>query len=119
MALALNSENDIFASDGAIKRVYEGAEVVQSVRTRLLHYLGEWYLDTLSGVDYFGSVFKRPADLSTIESTLKTTIIETPGLESLNSFEMDFDRTTRILGVTWTGTDEYGNAVGATVNETV
>ena len=116
MAIALNSDNDMFAEDGKIKRVYDGAQVVQHVRSRLLHYLGEWFLDTLAGVDYFGKIFVKPADLAETEAELKTTILETPGFNTLDTFEMAFDNTTRLLTVSWTGTTTAGDAIGATVN---
>lgn len=119
MALALNSENDIFASDGKIKRIYDGGQVVQHVRTRLLHYYGEWFLDTNSGVPYFDQIFTRPADLLAAESIIKGVIIRTPGIDTLDTFELSFDRNTRVLSVSFSATTTDGDAVNATINEAV
>ena len=116
MALALNSENDIFAINGSIKRIYTGAQVVQSVRSRLLAYLGEWFLDTSAGVPYFESIFTKPADILETESILKATILQTVGVATLDSFFIDFDSLTRKLSVSFEATTVDGDAVNATVN---
>ena len=50
---ALDSNNDLVVQPGKLKTVEEGAEVVQHVRSRLLFYLGEWFLDIHAGVPYF------------------------------------------------------------------
>lgn len=116
MAMALNAENDIFASSGKIKRVTGGPQTVQDCRSRLLSYYGEWFLDTTFGVPYFEYVFVKPADLGLTESLLKTAILETPGVVELVNFEMDFDTTNRLLTVSFSAETEDGNVESATIN---
>lgn len=88
---ALDSNNDLIIENGSFKIVDKGAEVVQHVRTRLLTYLNEWFLDRESGVPYFEQVFIKPVNLNNVESILKTTIIRTPGVSELTEFQMVYN----------------------------
>ena len=99
ISLALNASNDLELDEltGMIKMVSDGDEVCQQVRTRLLFYLGEWFLDTSVGIPYFQEVFTNPAIISLVESRLKDEIISTPGVLSLDTFATNFNSTTRAL----------------------
>jgi len=88
---ALDSNNDLIVSDGSFRLVEDGAEVVQHVRTRLLMYYNEWFLDQEAGTKYFEEVFVKPADLANIESLLKARILETDGVNILTEFEMNYE----------------------------
>ena len=108
MIKALDENNDIFLEDGQIHRIDDGAEVVQEVRSRLLLYLDEWFLDTSVGVDYFGVIFVKPVDLSLVESELKSAIIDTENVSELISFELDFNSITRLLSVAFEAETTFG-----------
>jgi len=116
MAIALDSNNDMYAENGAIKRVLSGAQVVQNVRTRLLTSFSECFLDTTRGVPYFEEILVKPVNLPGAESILKQTISETNGLEELVSFQLQFESATRRLTVIYSATTTAGDAVDATVN---
>jgi hypothetical protein len=111
ISLALNASNDLELDEltGTIKMVSDGDEVCQQVRTRLLFYLGEWFLDTTVGIPYFQEVFTKPAIISLVESRLKDEIISTPGVLSLDSFATNFNSTTRALTVSFSATTIYGS----------
>lgn len=115
---ALDENNDIFLKDGKIHTVSEAPETVQQIRSRLLTYLGEWFLNTESGVDYFGIVFVKPVNLSLIESEIKSIIIGTDGVIQLNEFELDYDSTTRKLTVDFEAETIFGviNVQEVTIN---
>lgn len=119
MALALNTNNDIFSEKGSIRRVYSSSQVVQNVRTRLLTYLGECFLDTTRGTDWFGKVFIKPINLSTAETEIKRIIIQTRGVETLDNLELTFDSATRLLTVSFGATTTDGDAISATINRGV
>lgn len=119
MALALNSDNDIFAENSSIRRVVGSADAVQHARSRLLTYLGEWFLDTTAGVPYFTDILVKPADLNIIESILKEKISSTTGILSLIEFGLDFNSTTRTLEVTFKAETEDSESETATVNFTI
>lgn len=111
ISLALNASNDLELDEltGMIKMVSDGDEVCQQVRTRLLFYLGEWFLDTSVGIPYFQEVFTKPAIISLVESRLKDEIISTPGVLSLDTFATNFNSTTRALTVSFSATTIYGS----------
>ena len=106
---ALNSQNDIFVLDGRIAIVNDGAQVVQHVRTRLLFYLGEWFLDINAGTPWYQEVFQKPINLNNIESVIKTRIALTPELASITEFSMEIESSqTRKLQVKFSAETEYG-----------
>lgn len=114
---SLDSGNNIqLGTDNRINRVDKGAEVVQSVRSRLLFYLAESPLDTSKGVPYFEKIFTKPANLPETESILKTEIIRTDGVQELLDFGLEFDSKTRNLTIEWRAISIYGDVIGATVN---
>jgi len=71
----------------------------QSVRTRLLMLLGEWFLDTGAGVPHLQSIMVKPANFPLAEALIKKTILETVGVKSLNDFSLIFDPNTRKMTV--------------------
>lgn len=119
ISYGLDSNNDLIVENGAFKTVEDGAETVQHVRTRLLFYLEEWFLDLAAGTAYFQLIFVKPVDLARVESELKTRILQTPEVQSLIEFEMDFNSETRLLNVTFSAETTYGtiDKVKVTIND--
>ena len=116
---ALDSNNDLIVERGQLKLVEDGAETVQHVRTRLLFYLNEWFLDLTAGTPYFEEVFVKPANLANIESILKQRVLETPGVLSLIEFSLDYEGGSfRRLTVTFSAETVYGmiNPTEVTIN---
>lgn len=107
---ALDSNNDlIVAPKGNLKLISDGAEVTQHIRTRLQFFRGEWYLDTESGVPYFEEIFTKPVNLANIESIFKSKILETPGVEKLTEFYMNYEGgSSRLLIVSFSAETSYG-----------
>lgn len=106
---ALDSNNDLIVNKGQIQLVEEGAEIVQHVRTRLLFYMEEWFLDLNAGVPYFQQIFVKPVNLANVESIFKTKIIDTPGVDRLVSFSMDYEGgSSRELTVAFSAETIYG-----------
>ena len=110
---ALDSNNDLIIEKGALKLVEDGAEVVQHVRTRLLFYLEEWFLDLQAGTPWFQEVFLKPANLANIESLLKQRILETPGVQSpLIEFSVDYQGgSSRLLTVDFSAQTTFGSII--------
>lgn len=105
---ALNECNDIFLSVNRIAINTEAEQVAQAVRSRLLFYQGEWFLDLTAGIPYFQQIFQKPAQIATAESVIKSEILKTKGLNSLTSFSSNFDRQTRQFSVSFTANTIYG-----------
>lgn len=107
-AFALDGNHDIFVTGGNLARVSEGAEVAQKISTKLLHYLGEWWLDLNSGTPWFQSILGEADNLGEAESILKGVITTTPGVTSLISFTADLD-IARVFSVTFEADTEFGS----------
>jgi hypothetical protein len=93
---------DVSWGHGKADYLTGSAATAQKVRCRLLVIMGEWYLDNGIGVPYFPidqsgakTFATMPADLVFLESTLKSTILQTTGVQDLLSFSTDFDHKTR------------------------
>ena len=105
---ALNECNDIFLNGNRISVNQDAEQVAQKVKTKLLFYQGEWFLDITVGVPYFQQVFVKPALIGTIESLIKSQIINTDGVSKLTSFSSNFDKSTRKMSVSFSALTIYG-----------
>lgn len=105
---ALNSDNDLIVENDSLKVIDESAQVVQHVRTRLLFYLEEWFLDLNAGTPWMQQVFIKPVNLANVESIIKQRILQTPEVDSLNTFSMNFDSSSRGLSVSFSANTIYG-----------
>jgi len=106
---ALDKNNDLIVSKGQLKLVEDGAEVVQHVRTRLQFYLEEWFLDLKAGTPYFQQIFVKPVNLANVESIFKTRILNTPEVEKLIEFSMEYEGgSSRKLTVSFSAETIYG-----------
>ena len=113
---ALDSNNDLIIESGQLKLVENGAETVQHVRTRILFYLEEWFLDLTAGTPYYQQIFTKPANLANIESILKSRILNTPGVSILTEFSMEYEgNSKRKLTVSFSAETIYGSLDGEKV----
>lgn len=110
MPFALNESHDLYQSSRSGIAIAEGADsVVQGIRTRLLLFKGEWFLDINTGMPWFQEVFTDGGqDIRRIESALKTQINATPGVEAILSFNLEFIGSTRELTVSFEVDTIYG-----------
>ncbi|MBU6429422.1 MAG: hypothetical protein KGR26_10455 [Cyanobacteria bacterium REEB65] len=88
-----------------------GDTATQAVGIRLKLILGEWFLDTRIGMDYFGTVFVKNPNLAAIEAMIQAAILDTPSIARIVNFSQVFDRTARQLTVTCTLLDDEGNTL--------
>lgn len=98
--LKLTSTGDLDVSTGGLAVTSTLAEFVAiRVKQRLQFFLGEWYLDTRQGLPYFAHVFVSNPDLALISSIFRRAVLGTPGVGSLDVFEVAYARSTRRLAV--------------------
>jgi hypothetical protein len=76
-------------------------EILQSILENLGIWLGEWFLDTTLGIDYYGQVFVKNPNLSTINAMLLTAILTTPGVTLVTAYGFTPNFITRTLAVTF------------------
>ncbi len=107
--------DDFTLKNGAFELVEGAQEVAQRVNDALLMYLGEYFLDETKGVPYFQVIFKKPVNLSQVETILKTTITNVQGLEELLTFELSFDSNTRLCSVSFSANTEFNEQITSEV----
>lgn len=107
-AYALDESHDLYVRGGQVARATGADFVVQAIRTRLLLYRGEWWLDLSAGVPWFEEILGWPGALRTAEVEIRRSITETPGVTELVSFDVQLDRRARDLRITFEVLTEYG-----------
>lgn len=112
----LDANHDMTFGRGMRNIATTAEAVAQRLRCRLLTIRGEWFLDTDAGVPWFQPddsdvypIMGRVQNVQYNEAVLKSTILETDGVQTLDSFSMVFDHQTRKLRVTAAGKDVYGD----------
>lgn len=91
-----------------------GRAVMQDVFIRLRMFYGEWFLDPTQGIPYFRYVLVVNPDQRLIESIFRRVVLGTPGIASLDSFSMTFDRPNRQLFVTFVARMTSGQTFSST-----
>lgn len=103
----LTEDWDMEFGQGTQNYISDEEAVEQNVRTRLLTFKGEWFLDTSLGVPYInnddaeviGFLGVVPASIPGAEAIIKKAILEVKGVDRILSFASTFDHTTRLLTI--------------------
>lgn len=102
-------EHDLVITNYDLTLVSGADQVRQAVKMRLLTIFSEWFLDTRVGIHYFDVVCTKNPDPSLIDSIMKATIIETPGIKELLSYTSELDKVHRSLTITFEANTIYGS----------
>lgn len=107
----LNDDGDMtFGSQQADFLRNTPETVAQAVVTRLKLWLGEWFIDQTEGTPYQQAALGKNTTAS-VEPAIRSRILETQGVTSIDSFELDFDPDERKATINATISTEYGQAV--------
>ena len=109
MQLALNkATNDLYKpAGGGVTRVDEARFVVQQVQSRLSTFLGEWSLNPTVGWISLDIDFRKGHFLFDVETRARVIILETEGVLSIYTMELDLHQ--RVLTLTFTAATIYGD----------
>ena len=99
--LLLDDDGDIAIVNGDLAIVMGSDAVKQNLMQRLRFFTGDWFLDTSIHVPYYESIFKKNPDLQEVQAILQNVIVTTPGVLSLDSFDLQLDTSTRKLSVSF------------------
>lgn len=97
--LKLDSNQDLVIENGDLVSVQDSNEVVQAIKTRLLHILGEWIFDYTEGVDWFGEMFDPSTPEEQKKAIIRNVIINTKHVRrvlGLEYFKDSVERAARI-----------------------
>jgi hypothetical protein len=107
IAMNINS-NDLVIRDGDIFLIDNAERVAQQILITLRFWYGEWFLNTTEGVPYLEYILVKNPNLSHVRQILTEAIESVPGVVSLDSMEIDFDRQGRTLAVDYSTTTDFG-----------
>lgn len=85
----------IVVENGDIVLIHDLDVIAQRLRLTLRTIMGEWFLDTTHGVDYFGVILVKGAQQARVESELREKILGVPGVLSLQRFDASYDTALR------------------------
>lgn len=99
IALDLNplspTVNDILIQNNDLVLVDGSQAILQDLLQRLRFFYGEWFLDITLGIDYFNQILVKNPNLGNINAIMINTIVTTPGIQQLNSYNLTTNYITR------------------------
>lgn len=107
LAMNINS-NDLVIRDGDIFLIDNAERVAQQILITLRFWYGEWFLNTTEGVPYLEYILVKNPNLTHARQILTEAIESVPGVVSLDSMDIDFDRQGRTLAVEYSATTDFG-----------
>ena len=100
--LKLDVNGDLAIEDAAFALVTDDDAIVQHLQIRLRFFFNEWFLDLRVGIPYFDQILIKNPDLVVVRGILRETIVTTPGIDTIETFDLDFDTPIRKLTVVFT-----------------
>jgi len=97
--LELDDNGDIFVENGDLSMTMGVDAIAQCVSQRLKTFLGEYFLDSREGIPWIQQILKKGADPVIIDSVIKRTIVQSPGVLQITEFSLLIDRSTRELQI--------------------
>jgi hypothetical protein len=85
------------------------ATVAQAIKTRLLLWTGEWFLDKTDGTPWAAKVLGPRAN-SNPDAAIKQRILGTPGVVAILEYSSNFNGGDRSFAVSVSVQTEFGNA---------
>ena len=84
----------------------ESEAIAQCVKTALLSFEQDWFLDEEHGIAWFNYFVKNP-NVSAMEAEVKRAVLEVEGVPTLNELSLQLDTISRELIITVRYTDIY------------
>lgn len=104
----LSSTGDMTMGGGLASFYINSPEAVaQAVKTRLLLFLSEWFLDTTDGTDWFGRVLGKYTQ-GTRDAVIRERILDTLGVNTILTYSSSFNSATRTFTVNASLDTVYG-----------
>jgi hypothetical protein len=85
----INGYDDIILSEGDIQLVDTESALRQRTKRRLLTFFGEWFLNRLKGVDYFGKILGIQLQPLQVKAEFRKAILDDPEVTDIDSLSVD------------------------------
>jgi hypothetical protein len=82
--------------------------IIQTLKENISLFLGEYRFDTTKGMPYFQQIMIKGYNPNVIRGAFIDTILASPGIKSVNSLDLSFDRPNRSLTVTLEAQSDVG-----------
>lgn len=99
---------DLLLAGGDLVLVADLAAIEQEILIRLQFLRGSWFLDTTAGLPYFESILTKSPNLAAIRTIFSNEIRAAAGVQSILSLELDFNKQSRKLTVTFSVSTDLG-----------
>ncbi len=99
MDLELDASGDLVIENGDLQLLTGREAVAQHLGIRYKFFQGEWFADTRVGMPYFQKILGKRSNLDVVRSLFRQATITTPGITSLESLDLSYEGTTRVLGI--------------------
>ena len=103
--------HDLQLSGGDFIQIEGVQAAAQEVKTRLLFFKGEFFLDLREGVPYFQEILRKGVDLERVRSIIRQTVQSVPGIVDVPLVDIDLNRSTREATITWTARYQDGTVI--------
>lgn len=114
LKIDLDTDDLSFDGQNSFEMVSGNDEQKQSINRLLTTNVGEYFINTLLGLDYKYLQVKNP-DLSRIRAELTKALNQEPRIQRINSIELDYNQANRSLSIdfniTMNETEITGNEV--------
>ena len=114
MSDLLRRNNDFTLVNGDFAIADRDTEALQRLIERLQSFQGEWFLDS-EGIPYLGAVLGQKSRLAEIRSLLLAAAAATPGVASIERFDITIDTETRRASIDIVALGVTGNLLQARV----
>ena len=105
----LDSNHDWTFGNGLANYATESDAIKQCVKTILLSFRYNWFLDEDHGINWHAYFVKNP-DVPVMEADIKRHILEVEGVSTLQNLELQLNTITRQMIITVRYTDIYGQS---------
>lgn len=109
-----NTENLVLQNRSLCFTSSNSEYYAQKLKIILSMFKGEWYLNNQLGLPYFEEIFVKNPNLNRIQDLFKKEIINVDGIDTIETFNLEYDNIERELTVIFTARLKDGDLI--TVN---
>lgn len=100
--IKLDTNGDLAIENGSFVLLSDlVAETSQRLQIKFRFFLGEWSLDPRVGFPLFEKILVKAPDLGEIRRLIRETLLGDPAVDSIATLDLDFDRASRTLSVSF------------------
>jgi hypothetical protein len=94
--------------NGRLVIITGAVECAQKIAARLKFFKRAWFRDVRQGIPYWEAVFIKAPDINAISSFFRGVVLGVPGVKSVESMSVQFQRAQRVLNVIFTAQHDSG-----------